>query len=144
MIAKRFPVKSLTACALLALTLAYPAIAQETVNVDGTEATRVVIAPPQNDLARSIKTGLATAYYGAKDTPAYNAAQKLYYFYGERAFEPLWLTQDASGKLAFSRSFTLANRSRPVVMSHTMHIPRSRASILPLGEKATLPTPMCG
>ncbi|MFD1942394.1 L,D-transpeptidase family protein [Paradevosia shaoguanensis] len=102
MIAKRFPVKSLTACALLALTLAYPAIAQETVNVDGMEATRVVIAPPQNELARSIKTGLATAYYGAKDTPAYNAAQKLYYFYGERAFEPLWLTQDASGKLAFS------------------------------------------
>lgn len=102
MTAERFPMKSLMACALLTLALAAPALAQETLTIDGHEAVRVVIAPPQDDLARAIKAGLATGYYGAKDTLAYNEAQKLYYFYGERAFEPLWLTQDASGQLAFS------------------------------------------
>lgn len=102
MIAERFPMRSMMACALLALALASPALGQETVTVDGTEAVRVVIAPPQTDLARTIKAGLSSTYYGARDDAAYNQAQKLYFFYGERAFEPLWLSQDASGKVAFS------------------------------------------
>lgn len=91
--------------ALLPLFLGQPATAQETIVVAGVEATRVVIAPPQTELARTIKKGLGDAYFGAeKGTRAYNEAQKLYFFYGSRHFEPLWLTEDASGKVAFSPS----------------------------------------
>jgi murein L,D-transpeptidase YcbB/YkuD len=65
--------------------------------------TRIVIAPPQSELARVIKAGLAAAYYGAgKDTKAYAEGQKLYFFYGERHFEPLWLVKSANGTVAFS------------------------------------------
>ncbi|HQZ13155.1 MAG TPA: peptidoglycan-binding protein, partial [Devosia sp.] len=92
--------------ALLPLLLSpVAAIAQETVLVAGVEATRVVIAPPQTELARIIKMGLGEAYFGAtKGSRAYGEAQKLYFFYGSRHFEPLWLTQDSSGKVAFSAS----------------------------------------
>lgn len=89
--------------AILGLILA-PAttLAQEVVNVAGIEATRVVIAPPQTELARIIKKGLGDAYFGAKrDTRAYAQAQKLYFFYGSRHFEPLWLVETESG-IAFS------------------------------------------
>lgn len=79
--------------------------AQETVDIDGVTATRVVIAPPQSDLARSIKQGLRHAYQSERPgTRAYLDAQKLYYFYGSRGFEPLWLTQDKTGWIAFSDS----------------------------------------
>jgi hypothetical protein len=72
-------------------------------SVAGVEATRVVIAPPQTELARIIKKGLGESYFGAeKGTRAYGEAQKLYFFYGGRHFEPLWLTEDASGKVGFS------------------------------------------
>ncbi|MBI4923616.1 MAG: L,D-transpeptidase family protein [Devosia nanyangense] len=65
--------------------------------------TRVVIAPPRSDLARIIKAGLQSAYYSAdKDSRAYQQAQKLYFFYGERGFEPLWLTNGGDGKVTFS------------------------------------------
>ena len=65
--------------------------------------TRIVIAPPRSDLARIIKAGLQDAYYTAdKDSRAYQQAQKLYFFYGERGFEPLWLTTAADGKVTFS------------------------------------------
>ncbi len=91
--------------ALLGLILA-PAggtIAQEIVNVAGVEATRVVIAPPQTELARIIKKGLSDAYFSAaKDSRAYSQAQKLYFFYGSRHFEPLWLVEAADGGVAFS------------------------------------------
>ena len=102
MIAARFPAKPLLTSALIALLLAAPALAQETLTIDGQDVTRVVIAPPRTDLARAIKAGLSTAYYGASGTLANEQAQKLYYFYGERAFEPLWLQQDAGGKLSFA------------------------------------------
>jgi murein L,D-transpeptidase YcbB/YkuD len=77
--------------------------AQEVVTVAGVEATRIVIAPPQTELARIIKQGLGDAYFGAsRDTRAYQQAQQLYFFYGSRHFEPLWLSEDAAGKVVFS------------------------------------------
>jgi murein L,D-transpeptidase YcbB/YkuD len=79
--------------------------AQEIVKVGEIEATRVVIAPPKTELARIIKKGLSEAYFGAaRDTRAYLQAQKLYYFYGARHFEPLWLVEDENGKVAFSEN----------------------------------------
>ena len=79
------------------------ALAQEVVNVAGVEATRIVIAPPQTELARIIKKGLSDAYFGAtRDTRAYAQAQKLYFFYGSRHFEPLWLVEAGNGKVSFS------------------------------------------
>jgi len=79
------------------------AIAQESVTINGVAAQRVIIAPPQTDLARSIKAALAADYDAAHpDSAAYDAAQKLYYFYGARGFAPLWLTLSTDGKAAFS------------------------------------------
>ena len=78
-----------------------PALAQQA--VASLETSRVVIAPPQNALARTIKDGLSAAYYSAtRDTTAYNEAQRLYFLYGERHFDPIWLSQDASGAISFS------------------------------------------
>lgn len=88
--------------ALAGASTALPALAQD---VAPTLPTRVVIAPAQSELARTIKTGLATAYYSAaKGSTAYNEAQKLYFFYGERHFEPIWLDQATNGDVAFSAS----------------------------------------
>ena len=79
------------------------ALAQEIVNVAGIEATRVVIAPPRTELARIIKAGLSESYAATqKGSRAYAQTQKLYFFYGSRHFEPLWLSQDAGGKVVFS------------------------------------------
>lgn len=81
------------------------ATAQEIVNVAGVEATRVVIAPPRTELARIIKAGLSQAYAESqKGTRAYAQTQKLYFFYGARHFEPLWLSQDADAKVVFSKN----------------------------------------
>ena len=78
-------------------------IAQEKVMVAGVEATRIVIAPPQTELARIIKAGLSDAYVSAnRETRTYLQAQQLYYFYGARHFEPLWLTQGEGGVVSFS------------------------------------------
>ena len=78
-------------------------LAQEIVKVAGIDATRVVIAPPQTELARIIKSGLAAAYQGAdKESRAYAQAQKLYFFYGARHFEPLWLEEGKNGKVSFA------------------------------------------
>ena len=69
--------------------------------------TPVVIAPPQTPLAQTIKSGLSAAYYGsARDTAAYREAQKLYFFYGSRHFEPIWLDEGPDGSVAFSASAT--------------------------------------
>ncbi|WP_055046219.1 L,D-transpeptidase family protein [Devosia sp. A16] len=79
------------------------ASAQETVTVAGIETTRIVIAPPQTELARIIKAGLSSAYAAAeKGTRAYQQTQKLYFFYGARHFEPLWLSKADDGSIAFS------------------------------------------
>ncbi len=79
------------------------ASAQETVTVAGIETTRIVIAPPKTELARIIKAGLSSSYAAAeKGTRAYQQTQKLYFFYGARHFEPLWLTKADDGTIAFS------------------------------------------
>jgi murein L,D-transpeptidase YcbB/YkuD len=93
-----------TSLALLGIALSpLAASAQEVVTVAGVEATRVVIAPPQTELARIIKQGLGDAYFGAtRGSRAYQQAQQLYFFYGNRHFEPLWLSTDAAGKVVFS------------------------------------------
>ncbi len=83
---------------LAASALSGPALAQEVASVD-----RVVIAPPQSAIARTIKSGLSASYYGAtRDTTAYNEAQSLYFLYGERHFQPIWLSEAADGKVTFS------------------------------------------
>lgn len=90
---------------LAALMVLAPGVAsaQEVVTVAGIEATRVVIAPPRSELARIIKSGLSAAYFATnKGSRAYDQAQKLYYFYGARHFEPLWLSTDEAGKVVFS------------------------------------------
>jgi murein L,D-transpeptidase YcbB/YkuD len=79
---------------------AMPVIAQE---VAGLAASPVIIAPAQTPLAQTIKAGLAAAYYGAaKDSAAYKEAQRLYFFYGARHFEPIWLDEAANGAVTFS------------------------------------------
>src|SRR5215217_3611516 len=85
---------------VLAAGLALPALAQDVASI---EPTAIVIAPPLTPLARTIKDGLAEAYYGAtRDSVAYAEAQKLYFLYGERHFEPIWIASGNDGAIAFS------------------------------------------
>ena len=87
--------------ALVAATAVVPSVAAQ--QVANLETSRIVIAPPQSALARTIKSGLSAAYYGARpDTRAHEEAQRLYFLYGERHFEPIWLTEQANGAIAFS------------------------------------------
>lgn len=93
-------------CILAATALAVlpfsTAQAQQLININGVEATRVVIGPATSPLAQNIKAGLKADYYKAKaGSSAWKSAQKLYYFYGERNFEPLWLNLDGD-KISFS------------------------------------------
>lgn len=77
-----------------------PVMAQE---IAGLATAPVIIAPPQTPLGQTIKAGLSAAYNGtARDNAAYGEAQKLYFLYGARHFEPIWLDQAASGDLQFS------------------------------------------
>ncbi len=86
-----------------ALLTAHAGFAQVNVTVDGTEATRVVIAPPESDIAKTIKTGLKSAYDSAqRGTRSYRDARELYYFYGQRHFEPLWVEMAADGAVTYS------------------------------------------
>jgi len=79
---------------------ALPVFAQD---VAGLVAGPVIIAPPQTPLAQTIKAGLSATYYGAgKNSAAYAESQKLYFFYGSRHFEPIWLDQAANGDVTFS------------------------------------------
>lgn len=88
------------AALMLALGVMLPASAQQFASL---ETQAVVIAPPTSALARTIKAGLSASYYGAKvDTVAYSEAQRLYFLYGERHFEPVWLDEGADGKVTFS------------------------------------------
>lgn len=88
------------AFALLGAAGSMPVFAQD---VAGLAAGPVIIAPPQTPLARTIKDGLSTAYYGAaKGTAGQSEAQKLYFLYGARHFEPIWLSEAANGDVTFS------------------------------------------
>jgi murein L,D-transpeptidase YcbB/YkuD len=101
-------VRALMALLLAGVTLsgaALPALAEATNDAPAAveKAALVVIAPPRSDIARIIKAGLQKAYYATNpDTRAYSQAQKLYFFYGARGFEPLWLTTGADGSATFS------------------------------------------
>ncbi|MCP8884728.1 L,D-transpeptidase family protein [Devosia sp. XJ19-1] len=87
--------------ALIAATASVPAVFAQ--QVASLETSRIVIAPPQTELARTIKSGLSAAYYGARpETAAHAEAQRLYFLYGERHFEPIWLTENGKGEIAFS------------------------------------------
>ena len=91
--------------AAAAVTLAAtPGFAQDTAQpAVAQKAALVVIAPAKSDIAKIIKASLQKAYYGAdSSTRAYEQAQKLYFFYGARGFEPLWLTPQGDGTFVFS------------------------------------------
>jgi murein L,D-transpeptidase YcbB/YkuD len=95
--------RTLLLAGIAAASVAIPAAAQEVVNVAGVQATRIVIAPPQTPIEKIIKSELSDAYATARrGTRAHDQAQKLYFFYGARHFEPLWLTASADGAVAFS------------------------------------------
>lgn len=79
---------------------AVPVVAQDMASL---AAAPVIIAPPQTPLAQTIKAGLSAVYYSVpKDGSAYAEAQKLYFFYGSRHFEPIWLDEAANGEVVFS------------------------------------------
>ena len=77
------------------------AISPETVEINGHEATRIIIAPPETALARVIKTGLKQSLEEARSGGVEDAL-KLYYFYGSRHFAPLWLDEQADGTVIWS------------------------------------------
>lgn len=80
-------------------------VTPEIVNINGVTATRISVAPPQSPLASTIKSGLKASYRNSKPSSrAFKDAEQLYFFYGARGFEPLWLSQDVSGKIAFSKN----------------------------------------
>jgi L,D-transpeptidase YcbB len=93
----------LAGVALTAATL--PSLAEDSAAAVVQKAALVVIAPAKSDIARIIKTTLQDAYYGADPASrAYAQAQKLYFFYGARGFEPLWVSPGAGGTFTFSPS----------------------------------------
>ncbi|WP_164730374.1 L,D-transpeptidase family protein [Pelagibacterium montanilacus] len=89
-----------------AMALAAPqasATTLETVTVGSVEATRIVISPPRNDLAKAIRSDLRAAVDAApQGSRAQTEARELYYFYGARHFEPLWLTESQTGSAEFT------------------------------------------
>ena len=79
------------------LVLSPGAFAFETVMVNGVEATRILIAPPKTELATTIRDGLRAAMAEASGSREQADADRLYYFYGARHFEPVWLTETDDG-----------------------------------------------
>ncbi len=79
---------------------ALPVSAQE---IAALAAAPVIIAPAQSPLAQTVKAGLSATYNSLSgDSARYDEAQRLYFFYGSRHFEPIWLDQAADGNVAFS------------------------------------------
>ena len=90
-------------CLLATLASAAPLMPASAQAVANATSGPVYIAPAKTPLAQTIKAGLSAAYYGAaKDSAAYAEAQKLYFFYGARHFEPIWLDESAEGGVSFS------------------------------------------
>ena len=82
-------------CVGLSLQFAPVALAGEII-LERAALTKVVIAPARSPVAKLLKSKLREAYYGADPTTrAYRQAQKLYFFYGERGFEPIWVSGDS-------------------------------------------------
>jgi len=88
--------------ALAGTCLLQPVAAQETVEVASLTPDRIVIAPARTDLAATIRDGLLARQTSAPTGAAADEARQLYYFYGERYFEPIWLDRDATGQITFS------------------------------------------
>jgi murein L,D-transpeptidase YcbB/YkuD len=87
--------------ALASTALVLPAAGQDL--AAGLVLSPVVIAPPATPLGETIKTGLASRYNRAHpDSAVYREAQQLYFFYGARHFEPIWLDEAADGSVSFS------------------------------------------
>ena len=102
-----YPLRSLMAILLAGVALlaaAVPGLAEDTpAPAAADKPALVVIAPPKSDIAKIIKASLQKSYYGADPTTRdYEQAQKLYFFYGARGFEPLWLAPQADGTFVFS------------------------------------------
>lgn len=98
---KRLLSGALAGLSLLALSAG--TMAFETVMVGGVEATRIVIAPPRTAIAHTIREGLReTIAEATAGSRAQTDARQLYYFYGARYFEPIWLNEDAAGTVQFS------------------------------------------
>lgn len=85
----------------LLLTLAFLALssitAQAQSNVVGSSGARIVIAPAKTEIARQLKVQLRAA----REIGTANA-RELYYFYGSRGFEPLWLSDTNEGDWRFA------------------------------------------
>ena len=98
--------RRLLICLALGVSLAGAAgaaHAQQAVTINGVDATQVVIAPPDSPIAQLIKDRLSAAFYGkGPGAKGYADAQKLYYFYGARHFDPIWLKTASDGSVAFS------------------------------------------
>ncbi len=88
----------------MALFLTSPvfALSPEIVEINGHAATRIIIAPPETELAHTIKTGLRAALDAAGGGETFDDALKLYYFYGARHFEPLWFGEKRDGTVAWA------------------------------------------
>jgi murein L,D-transpeptidase YcbB/YkuD len=65
-------------------------------------AQRIVIAPAISETARALKASIVASR--AAENPA---AEQLYYFYGGRGFEPLWITEADDSWLVSTRSESL-------------------------------------
>ncbi len=69
-----------------------------------TTITRVVIAPARSELARAIRAELDSMRNAGTE-----GAQDLYYFYGGRGFEPLWLESASTSWMLGARAAALAS-----------------------------------
>ncbi len=94
----------LLACLMTgSMLLAAPGLALGQATQGVSVSAPVVIAPPQSEVARIIKRALSGDYYAApRDSQSYWAAQQLYFFYGGRHFEPIWLEEVEDGSVALS------------------------------------------
>ena len=66
------------------------------------DVQRIVIAPAVSDTARDMKTSIRAS----RDAKAIGAEQ-LYYFYGARGFEPLWISENNGAWKASAKSTSL-------------------------------------
>ncbi len=88
---------------LAGLAFGQPSFGQSPpIEVASLTSQRIVIAPARTDLAATIRAGLLTRMTAARTGAAADEARQLYYFYGERHFEPIWLEPTAAGQVSFS------------------------------------------
>lgn len=88
-------IQNILAAALIALvgSAHYPAIAK---------VQRIVIAPAVSETAQALKASIRAS----RDARA-SGAEQLYYFYGRRGFEPLWISETAGSWQVNAKSASL-------------------------------------